>query len=734
MRYRRVWAFVGLTCLASCAEPVTQETPSAGVDQPSTEYEEIRPAGSGSGISHVIIDGRDGGGRVVYFLHPISTDSLPGTQPFDATAEPTVTVCETRNGECVKTVAQFPWNDGRGTAFCVVVERTRFEWYVAKWIAPRHRDGGSYRAQVWVNGKVAASADIRIVERRRDLRSVPPDVVGVVEGTVLPIRFRIETAPPAGLDEPISVGPESTFVEVDDGSAALLVPMGAFDAATTLTLRRGLADPGFQANAVREVGDFGARLVVPEVFTVRSPARPRQVVVVELRVPTLPAGEGAVAIIPLRLPTPGLPDLTPVIWVEQVASSRPDYSLVGIPPQMWRQEGSEFRLDVWQGAAPRLPSTPSSVAMARRIDLPISDITGVGLMFPRYCNDFLRHPRLRSPIELFPLRMVGGGSSPNLQAVDWHAVQTRLEAPTGTEVRAMIAGEVVRVTGSTVVVQTPDLLENAPVVTRLLNLTDVVVTEGEDVVQGQLLGLSAGPFVTVEFGRSVIGAQTGYLPPPSQTGLFWLYSSHWEVATCLSFELAQDLRRNVRDIDAPIVANPIVVWEAGEPVVPADTIQFRALVPYTIRSDLASIGVPVYSNRVMTPENGTPIFGLNTLPNWPYGLVPQGAPVVHPGCDPLQPVAVDFVAPARGIYSIVALAGGGDFGDVIVRRMARNIPTLALPFGQMLDVFDLLQGERVRYEVDPRENCGGDTTDLYVWVTLGTVQTVVPGSVIPTSR
>lgn len=719
---RWLLSFAAVLWATACSDSGTQQTNSDDLGQVGpVQDDDVRPALAGPGVSRAIVDGRDGGGRVVYFLRPITADSGSGTQAFDDTAKPTVTVCKTRNGRCVATVARFPWNDGRGSAFCVVAERARLEWYVAKWIAPRNHNG-TYQVQIHLDGRIAATADLNVVGSRRELQSVPNDVVGVTAGTVLPLRFRIEVAPGGGLAEPISVGLDSSFVEVDDGSAAIYLPTGTFPQSTTITLRRGGADPEFQAHVAREVGDFEARIVVPEVFTVRAPGRPLQTVVVEMAVPALAATEGAVAIIPLRLSDPQLGDMTPVIWVEQIASARQGYAAVAIQPQAWREEGGEFRLDVWQGGAQRA-QTGGTVAAARRISPPPDNILGKGLLLQRYCNDYIRHPRLRSPVERFPLRFVDGVPL-DLQSVDLRTVSTRIEAPEGTEIRAMLGGTVARASQGGVVIRTTNsATPGRPVVVRLLNLASVAVMQGDQVAQGQLVGTSAGPTITVEFGRG-LGDDTGYLPRGTSSS-FPFYISHWQVATCLAFQLVHDYRRDVAALDQPIIANPIITWEAGEPTAPADTILFRPLQPYTVRTSLVPIGVPVYSNREMTVENGTPLFGLNTISNWPYGFVPQGTPVLHPSCSPLRPAAIEFVAPATGPYTIVFVATTGDFGSVRIRRIAPGSRPLEFwEFAGLTEDLELRQGDRIRYEVDPNGDCGGDTTPISIWASLGHVQQV----------
>jgi hypothetical protein len=117
---------------------------------------------------------------------------------FDTTARPTVQICELQGTVCVSVAANFPFGDGQGPAFSTVRERTRNEFFVARWTTP-NLPGSRYRAEVRLNDVVLGFADIELVTRRRDLTAVPAADVGVVAGRVLAIRFRVEVP---SVDEP----------------------------------------------------------------------------------------------------------------------------------------------------------------------------------------------------------------------------------------------------------------------------------------------------------------------------------------------------------------------------------------------------------------------------------------------------------------------------------------------------------------------------------------------------
>ena len=171
--------------LASCG---SGPTAFENVTDPSA----IRPAASPARPMPVISDGRTDGSPAFYFLFPIVAERAPNTQPFDQDAAPTVTICRFVSGACVETVAEFPYSDGPGAALSTVRQWSSLEFYIATWATPRTRAGERYRATVTSRGMALGFADIQLVRRVRDLRSVAKDEVGVVAGWPVPIPFRIE--------------------------------------------------------------------------------------------------------------------------------------------------------------------------------------------------------------------------------------------------------------------------------------------------------------------------------------------------------------------------------------------------------------------------------------------------------------------------------------------------------------------------------------------------------------
>lgn len=177
-------AAIALLATACATEPTG---PAVGSDEAN-----IRPAQLQSGAGMLISDGRTDGVSQLQFLWPIVSDRVARDQPFDATASPSVMICELVDSNCGEVVAEFPYRDRPGPGLATTRNWSQFEFYLATW-ATRSRDiGKSYRAIVRAYGLELGFVDIRLVRRIWDLRDVPSDMVGVVAGWPLPIPFRVE--------------------------------------------------------------------------------------------------------------------------------------------------------------------------------------------------------------------------------------------------------------------------------------------------------------------------------------------------------------------------------------------------------------------------------------------------------------------------------------------------------------------------------------------------------------
>jgi hypothetical protein len=115
------------------------------------------------------------------FLPPLVPASA-GSSPFDAGLTPTIVVCELQDNACTTTVGTFP----------AVLDQA-LEEYALTWSTANLDQSRGYRIRVNLWSLELGSLDLDIVSSSAELASVDANrFVGVVKGTELPIRFRIE--------------------------------------------------------------------------------------------------------------------------------------------------------------------------------------------------------------------------------------------------------------------------------------------------------------------------------------------------------------------------------------------------------------------------------------------------------------------------------------------------------------------------------------------------------------
>ncbi|HEX6059472.1 MAG TPA: hypothetical protein VFZ11_10700, partial [Gemmatimonadaceae bacterium] len=206
-----------------------------------------RPTGPvmGNTPSFVISDGAHGGGGPAngdfFFLPPMVPDPSGALTydagAFDATMSPRVEICvltTTEPRECAAT----PFRVFEGAA---VLLSTADEHYQVNW----HTDedylsvGERYRIAVSVprrehNGqmhyRMLGFADVDPVNTGKELKNIATgEVIGLVDGRTLPIKFRIERSPSCGgTDDCVEaiVGDEGGRVETETGYAIAEFPAG----------------------------------------------------------------------------------------------------------------------------------------------------------------------------------------------------------------------------------------------------------------------------------------------------------------------------------------------------------------------------------------------------------------------------------------------------------------------------------------------------------------------------
>lgn len=180
---------------------------SACSDTPSA------PGASAGAPSWSISDGgHEGGNERFHFLAPLVQvpDELTGI--FDSTLAPVVRICAWEGSACGATVAEFTTAgaaDDGGTD-----ERVRLsdsaDHYIVNWHTGRAPldPAAVYRIRVLVDGYELGHADVVMLESGRGRKSLAAtDVIGIVAGRTLPIRFRIEEgAVPSFAGRPIAAG------------------------------------------------------------------------------------------------------------------------------------------------------------------------------------------------------------------------------------------------------------------------------------------------------------------------------------------------------------------------------------------------------------------------------------------------------------------------------------------------------------------------------------------------
>lgn len=148
------------------------------------------------------------------FLPPMVPSATYGGT-FDPALSPVVSICEVAAGTCTSTVATFTMTSGAGS------ERVRVnpddEDYVVNW---HTRDFGldvahPYRVSVSVAGLTLGTAEVVLVSSAKELHSVLAPVVGVLQGTTLPIKFRIEQ----GIAARVMVTPATATIYKGDAQA-----------------------------------------------------------------------------------------------------------------------------------------------------------------------------------------------------------------------------------------------------------------------------------------------------------------------------------------------------------------------------------------------------------------------------------------------------------------------------------------------------------------------------------
>ena len=155
-------------------------------------------AGPPAGTSLIINDAANGGTPGFYFLPPMVPDPGPFTGTFDGTLTPVAKICVFNGATCVgNDVAVFAVGGGKQKLALGIVG----ESYNGVWQVPTTTTVGStYRVRVYrdaAGANLAGYADLIIVAKSKDTKTVPAGYIGVVRGSSFNVKFRFETVGPS---------------------------------------------------------------------------------------------------------------------------------------------------------------------------------------------------------------------------------------------------------------------------------------------------------------------------------------------------------------------------------------------------------------------------------------------------------------------------------------------------------------------------------------------------------
>ena len=153
-----------------------------------------------------ISDAAHAGKSHFYFLPPLVP--APGvTGGFDGSLSPEVRVCRLAGASCGPEIVAFTASTSPALTVDPIGEAYKVAWQT--------KDAGlltteTYRIRVLVGSALLGFADLRVVANNKDLAGLPADMIGLVQGKTLQIKFRIEQ----GVVGTIRVAPGSNEVEV----------------------------------------------------------------------------------------------------------------------------------------------------------------------------------------------------------------------------------------------------------------------------------------------------------------------------------------------------------------------------------------------------------------------------------------------------------------------------------------------------------------------------------------
>lgn len=162
-------AAISLVALSACSDGPTIPSTSPRIGKASAS---ISDATQGGGNSHF------------YWLPPIAP-SVTYAGTFDPGLSPEIRICRVAALPCAAPLVTIPSSS--------IAVSTTAKSYTANWsTSPANIAVDDYRAEVWIGNRKMGFADIRVVAKQPDLKTVPSGFVGVVKKNTLALAFRLE--------------------------------------------------------------------------------------------------------------------------------------------------------------------------------------------------------------------------------------------------------------------------------------------------------------------------------------------------------------------------------------------------------------------------------------------------------------------------------------------------------------------------------------------------------------
>ena len=172
-----------LVAVSACSDEALSTAPNAGLP------------------SFVIADAARDFKSGFYWLPPmVRQPTVSGT--FDASLSPTVEICELVDGACGSVLATYTMTSGPGEEFLRVQDDQHYHvnWHTDQFVLSA---ANRYRISVraGVNAILLGYADVQPAANGSAFMNLDSnELVGLVEGRTLPIRFRVETGIVGGID------------------------------------------------------------------------------------------------------------------------------------------------------------------------------------------------------------------------------------------------------------------------------------------------------------------------------------------------------------------------------------------------------------------------------------------------------------------------------------------------------------------------------------------------------